>query len=188
MSTPSFDSSKYFHGKPCKFGHTFRRTSDRHCVACNAERNKKWRTADPERANARNRAWHKNNSEKSKTQGRNRYARRKATDPRKYMLQCAKHRAKVGGYPCTILVTDITIPEFCPLLGIQLYFSKGKKCRNSPSLDRILNAYGYVPGNVHVISNRANELKRDAQSAEMLTLAFRLAELETKARDAIVRG
>ncbi len=85
-----------------------------------------------------------------------------------------------AGFPITITLNDIIVPEKCPLLDIPIFAGQGKKCANSPSLDRILNVYGYVPGNVHVISNRANELKRDAQSTELLMLASRLAEVEVR--------
>ena len=33
---------------------------------------------------------------------------------------------------------------------------------NSPSVDRVVPSLGYVKGNVHVISHRANSMKSDA--------------------------
>lgn len=38
---------------------------------------------------------------------------------------------------------------------------------NSPSLDRIDNSSGYVKGNVHIISMRANRIKSDATLQEL---------------------
>lgn len=38
---------------------------------------------------------------------------------------------------------------------------------DSPSLDRVIPELGYVPGNVIVISWRANNLKRDATIEEL---------------------
>lgn len=83
----------------------------------------------------------------------------------------ARQRAKDRGLPCTITYRDIDIPEFCPVLGIKMEFSPGPGGKgfnnSSPSLDRIIPERGYVPGNVRVISYRANSLKKDATAAEL---------------------
>jgi len=79
----------------------------------------------------------------------------------------AKNRAKVRGLEFSIRVEDIVVPETCPVLGIPLYTSRGKAGPNSPSLDRIKNDKGYVPGNVCVISYRANTLKGGASIEEV---------------------
>lgn len=63
------------------------------------------------------------------------------------------------------------IPETCPVLGIPLTIG-GKRSPSSPSLDRIDPALGYVPGNIRVISDRANRLK----GARSLHALLRLAE------------
>lgn len=47
----------------------------------------------------------------------------------------------------------------------------------SPTLDKIIPALGYVPGNVWVISHRANTIKSDASLEELKTLT---ANLEKK--------
>jgi hypothetical protein len=98
-----------------------------------------------------------------------------AENPQKYMLRGAKNRAEKYGIACTISEQDIVIPEFCPLLGLRLKRGVGKQHAASPSLDRIEPSNGYVPGNVWVISHRANELKRDATVWELLTLASNLS-------------
>ncbi|UOF81207.1 restriction endonuclease pacI-beta-alpha-metal hnh motif 1.97A [Caudoviricetes sp.] len=41
---------------------------------------------------------------------------------------------------------------------------------NSPSVDRLVPHLGYVPGNVRVISWRANILRRDATTRELKKL------------------
>lgn len=83
------------------------------------------------------------------------------------MVQNAKQRAKRGGLEFSIVVSDISIPDICPLLGIPLVYGQGGHRANSPSLDRINNSLGYIPGNVWVISNRANAIKRDASLEEI---------------------
>lgn len=79
------------------------------------------------------------------------------------MLMKARQRAAEVGLEFDITLTDIIIPKYCPILGLPLPASK-------PSLDRIDNTRGYVLGNVHVISWRANNLKRTATLAELIAL------------------
>jgi hypothetical protein len=63
---------------------------------------------------------------------------------------------------------DVSVPDVCPVLGIPLKVVSGKGFTdNSPSLDRIVPSLGYVPGNVVVISMRANRIKSDASLAEL---------------------
>ncbi len=82
--------------------------------------------------------------------------------------------AKNSGRECTISLDDIVIPEFCPVLGIRLMTKCMKRGTTSldaaPSLDRRDNSRGYVPGNVFVISQRANRLKSDASPEELRRL------------------
>lgn len=101
------------------------------------------------------------------------------------MLEYARRRAKKSGMACTIALVDIVIPETCPLLGIQLQPGKGRTSANSPSLDRILNEYGYVPGNVQVVSYRANARKGELDSDTLRQLADRLSKAESAARSIV---
>lgn len=101
---------------------------------------------------------------------RRQYAERKAADPRQQMLASARHRAKRDGYVCTISKEDIVVPELCPVLGLPLRPSLLEKSDSSPSLDKLIPELGYVPGNVRVISWRANRLKSDASLAELEAL------------------
>lgn len=83
------------------------------------------------------------------------------------MLRQARARAKAQGLPCTITVADCTVPERCPVLGIPLERGKGKLHDGSPTLDRFVPLLGYVPGNVSVISHRANRIKQNASLVEL---------------------
>jgi len=62
---------------------------------------------------------------------------------------------------------DIEIPAVCPLLGTPLNASGRRFDANNPSIDRIIPTLGYVPGNVWVISWRANAIKHDATLEEL---------------------
>jgi hypothetical protein len=88
-----------------------------------------------------------------------------------YMLSGAKKRAQRDGLPFDITLADLTIPEFCPVLGIKLVSSQGRPSDASPSLDKIRPERGYVRGNIAIISNRANRLKMNATAAELRAIA-----------------
>lgn len=81
--------------------------------------------------------------------------------PQELLLRMARRRARSKGFPCIISARDIVIPEFCPILGIRLARNIGERAAdwNSPTLDRIIPVLGYVPGNVQVISRKANMMK-----------------------------
>lgn len=97
--------------------------------------------------------------------------------PEHYLLEHARRRARKGGYPCSITIADICIPTHCPLLGIRLQRKGGAALPSSPSLDKIKPALGYVPGNVMVVSHRANTIKHNASLAELQTLVKNWSEL-----------
>ena len=88
------------------------------------------------------------------------------------MLNNAKRRARAVGLPFTITKSDIVIPEICPVLGIKLQVSSRVVAPGSPTLDRTNNDAGYVPGNVQVISMRANTMKNNATLEEVEKLYF----------------
>lgn len=88
-------------------------------------------------------------------------------------LIAARHRAKKRSMGFSITKDDLSMPIKCPILGIALEVNNGNATRkngNSPSIDRIRNMEGYVPGNVRIISARANHLKSDASFEEIEAL------------------
>lgn len=85
------------------------------------------------------------------------------------LLMEARKRAKAKGLQITITVDDIVVPGICPVLGIPIAFDGNRE--NWPSLDRLDNSAGYVPGNVFVISYRANKIKNDSTLAEIEAIA-----------------
>ena len=90
----------------------------------------------------------------------------------KYILQTAKGRARFHGIEFNLELSDISIPPICPYLGIPITQYQGKGLFDSnASLDRIDNTKGYVKGNVEVISNLANKMKRNATKEQLLCFA-----------------
>lgn len=97
----------------------------------------------------------------------------KLRNPANILVWQARDRARRFGLPCDLNTGDLTIPEFCPVLGIPIERNPGtgKWHANAPSVDRIKPALGYVKGNVRVISWRANNLKRDGTAEEHEAIA-----------------
>lgn len=95
-------------------------------------------------------------------------------DPRKVMLIHARKRAKEKKLDFNIELSDITLPEICPLLNIPIFVSDLKLGPNSPSLDRIDSTKGYIKGNVMVISYKANTAKGNLSIAELELLVSNL--------------
>ena len=94
-------------------------------------------------------------------------------NPLSYMLSTARRRAQLKGIEFTITPTDFpTLPTHCPVLGIELHYGRGRGLRqpDSASLDRRDTTKGYVPGNVEIVSWRANDLKGDATLDELKKL------------------
>ena len=86
----------------------------------------------------------------------------------KDILTYAKRRAKANDLPFSLELKDILpLPTVCPILKIPICFDASNTNKHqSPSLDRITPVLGYVPGNVRVVSNRANMLKNNATPEE----------------------
>jgi hypothetical protein len=96
------------------------------------------------------------------------------------MFRGAKQRSKNKNIPFDIDIDYINsiIPTHCPILKIELINGTDVFHDNSLSLDRIIPSKGYVKGNVCVISDRANRLKRDATLEELKSLVYYLESKE----------
>ena len=117
---------------------------------------KQWRQENPEK-------FREQKKRSRKSQLENNYAG--------VLVTSAKTRAKKKDITFTITKDDIVIPDTCPILGITLCRNEGLHKDNSPSIDRIIPELGYVPGNVRIISWRANRIKCDATPTELMLIA-----------------
>lgn len=143
----------YFTGRPCKRGHVEKRYAyNSECLGCQRVHHKEHRKTETY-VRAR----------------RQRYEHLYAEDPARFFYDRARRRARRLGLPFTLSVQDIRDlwPQDgrCPALGVLLTPNigeegdVGKASSNSPSLDRIDPAQGYVQGNVAVICLLANSIK-----------------------------
>ena len=110
--------------------------------------------------------WDKKRVRKQKTRGN--IMRRKFNERMK--------DARKRGIEATIKFTDISWPTHCPVLGIELDYKTKRGNRKAlnpanPSIDRWDNTKGYIPGNVFIISNRANSLKNNGSIEELEAVA-----------------
>lgn len=81
--------------------------------------------------------------------------------PESYLWWAAKKRSSVLGIKFDIDVSDINIPEYCPILDVKLSQVRSGDKTYAPSLDRIDNTLGYIKNNIRVISWKANKYKSD---------------------------
>lgn len=162
---------------PCK---TFKVLSDFHknkskkdgysncCKACHVERVRKGYKAHRDSAAKRIKKWRATNRERVAESCR----KYRVSNPDKVMWADARHRSEQAGIPFDIEVSDINIPETCPILGISLHREAGRGGGpNSPSIDRLIPELGYVKGNVAVISQSANSMKYDYTLEQLVSRA-----------------
>lgn len=100
-------------------------------------------------------------------------SRVKSQSPEWKMYRRAKRRSMEKGLDFNIDLSDIIIPDYCPVLNIELNINSGKSgaYKNSPSLDRVDNTKGYIKGNIQVISQEANAMKHSATPEELVMFA-----------------
>jgi len=135
----------YFTGNPCKRGHVAERfVSTYTCVECSR-------------------------LDLYKTE-RDRY--RTAESTLLYQFRQRRNSAIKNGIPFTIEYEELAQPEFCPVLGIKLNYGWGGTAGHlrdpaKATIDKVIPELGYVPGNVFIISWRANKLKSNMTLDEL---------------------
>lgn len=75
-----------------------------------------------------------------------------------------------------LIFEDLEWPDTCPVLGIPLDYLSKVRVENSPSFDRVDSSLGYVPGNVVIVSWRANRIKSDGTEEEHRKIADYLSK------------
>lgn len=83
----------------------------------------------------------------------------------------ARKRARIKGITFNIIKDDIKVPNYCPYLNVKLEPGTKGDYENTHSIDRINNNLGYIPGNIEVISKKANSMKNSATPVELVGFA-----------------
>lgn len=151
----------FFNGTPCSRGHVTARTAAAgKCLECfRAQRREamRRRRAAPKEPTGERIATIKHGLSRSLAM---------------MLYIAAQNRARKKGVEFSIRVTDIVIPDRCPILDTPLDLSWGGRAQtskareNAPSLDRLDPRKGYTPDNIVVISYRANMIKGDGLPSE----------------------
>jgi hypothetical protein len=155
---------------PCKKCGSFTRyISNGHCIECSKIKQKLQGNIYSKKSYLKN---SQKNSEKRKIDYRNNDKRYKYM-----MLKRAEKRALEKDVPFKLTMDDIDIPIYCPILKVKLEIGKTSGPDDfSPSLDRIIPELGYVPGNVKIISMRANRIKTNATIEDIKNVLLYLKE------------
>ena len=89
-------------------------------------------------------------------------------------LAVAANKCRDQGIPFNITADDLMpAPLKCPVFGFKLDWYKDGRggADDSPSIDRLIPEEGYVPGNVKLISLKANRIKNDSDLSELRMVA-----------------
>jgi hypothetical protein len=87
------------------------------------------------------------------------------------MLQQAKNRCNRKNLEFNLELSDIILPQICPLLEIPFVIGTKNNYEHTYSLDRIDSSKGYIKGNVWVITKLANSMKNSATKQQLNTFA-----------------
>ena len=102
------------------------------------------------------------------------YVERCNAKPQWYRFLHKKANAKTSGIDFDLQYDELEWPVHCPVLGLELDYSFGKRTGvppNSPSFDRIDPNMGYVRGNVIIVSHLANAIKTNATVDQLKKVA-----------------
>lgn len=88
-------------------------------------------------------------------------------DPLRYVFKGRKSKAKEAGIEFTIEYSDLVQSDVCPILETPFE----RHTWSAASIDRIDNNKGYIPGNIQIVSRKANVMKNSASPEEMLKFA-----------------
>lgn len=134
------------------------------------EASKRYREAHPDKVKANYQDWLDRNPNYHSNHTHNRIM----SNYKSFMLYNCKRRAEKAGVAFNIDEFDLVIPEVCPVLDIPIIIGergRGTFSPNSPSVDRIVPALGYIKGNILIISARANNLKNNGTPEELEKVA-----------------
>jgi hypothetical protein len=136
------------------------------CKSCCHQQTKKYRTEHPDIV-----------KQQDTLHSRQYRARQMVENPKlckaRDMIYNARRRAREKNIEFSITLDNLPwqTQDYCRAFPwVKLIWNNPKWQDDSPSLDRIDNSRGYVPGNVEIISLRANKKKSDSTFEEIHAL------------------
>ncbi len=144
------------------------------CAKCRSEKQRKRYYANKVEILRRQKIYFTNNKKIIYDKNRERYKRTAQKYPLMHAFHQARFRAKKRRIPFSMIYSDLPAPpDVCPILGVKLIYNSGKRNNASPSIDRVIPSLGYIPGNIAIISFRANAIKHNATVEELeMVVAF----------------
>lgn len=152
--------------KKCSFCKEFKRGDlfyniDSTCKLCKSAYYKKRYAEDKETFLESNKIWHLENPNYAKEYTAKKLEELRSISPETYLHRTAKNRATFLKVPFSLEVSDLKIPEKCPIMGIPLKFNKGQPSKDSITMHRLVPSKGFVKGNISIVSYRAAKYLRD---------------------------
>ena len=148
--------------------------------------NKNWYIKNKEKLNLKSKAYYEANKERLDKRSVE-YYRKYRANPLTFFKRCIPHykrQAKLKGCEFNLtkeyLESIFPLNNLCPILKIKMSKSMQRHSVshiNSSSLDRIDNSKGYIKGNVHFISRKANTMKSDASITELKLFSSWISKL-----------
>ncbi len=139
-----------------------------------------WVGVERDRTREANVRWRGENPNTNLEKGRRWRAKNRAAVLFKSCRDNAKRRGRSLDFTLTLEeVEQMLAPMTCSATGLPLVWEHdGSSARNpwAPSLDRLDNSIGYVPGNVRVVCWAFNCMRADFPDEVVLTLAKALAD------------
>lgn len=113
------------------------------------------------------REWYKSKDRACRTKAAKKQKTRRYEDTSYRLWVHSRRSAKSRGLEHTISKEDIIVPALCPVLKCPMYMNTPY----APTVDRIDSSKGYVPGNIQVMSWKANTMKNNATVEELKLFA-----------------
>lgn len=146
------------------------------------------------RLNASTKAWYEANREKAAASSKQSYARIHS-EPfirAQYLVRSCRARAKRKGFECSITAHDIARQielGVCAVTGIRFHLeTNAGRHHFTPSIDRIDNTRGYVPGNVRVVIWAFNAMRGDWGDDILLQITTALKQSSQRAQPSSYPG
>lgn len=137
------------------------------------EQRRKYYATNAEQICAKVRAWNAANRDKVRASIKRSALMSRQKDPKAHWARISfsglSGKARRRG---TIRSKELEIdtPDSCPICHRRIDYTRRTVGRDSPSLDRVIPARGYVPGNVYTICNDCNRRKQDSTLAQLLAI------------------
>lgn len=110
-----------------------------------------------------------------------RYEHHKRTEPFKH--RCTRARSRAKGLEVNFSLSPEYLESIwtgvCPVRGVKLNLNTDRTDEDAAELDRFYPEVGYVEGNVHWLSRKANRLKNNVNLSELRNLLEWMESVES---------